>query len=226
MKWINQFSLVMRSSITSLKEKIEDPERMLHQLIIDMETELDRVRQSVAEAVADEIQMRKRAERERSDADQWIDRATTAMKRGDETSAKAALDRKIAAKERAERLQQEHDAQKAEVEKLQAAVRDLEDKIRQAKQKKTLLTARLARAASTQKINTALERTHSQSAFAQFSRMEEKVDREEALSEAWDRIDGKDPDAAELERQFEKQEREEALQTELELLKSQVTDQQ
>ena len=46
----------MRSSVTTLREKIEDPERMLHQLIIDMEEELDRVRASVAEVVAYEIQ--------------------------------------------------------------------------------------------------------------------------------------------------------------------------
>ena len=45
---------------------------------------------------------------------------------------------------------------------------------------------------------------------------------EEALTEAWDRMDGKDPDAAELERQFELQEREDRVAAELELLKAEV----
>ena len=75
MKWLTQFSLVMRSNITSLKDKIEDPERMLHQLIVDMETELDRVRGSVAEAVADEIQMRRRTAAEQQEAGKWMERA-------------------------------------------------------------------------------------------------------------------------------------------------------
>ncbi|MGB7343029.1 MAG: PspA/IM30 family protein [Pirellulaceae bacterium] len=220
MQWLNQFSLVMRSSMTTLREKIEDPERMLHQLLIDMEEELDRVRASVAEAVADEIQLRRRAEREQKDADQWMQRAEDAMKRGDESTAKSALAQKLAAQQRADRFTEDHDRQKNEVEKLQHSVVDLEDKIRQAKQKKTLLTARITRAASTQKINQTLDRTHSKSAFAQFSRLEEKVDREEAMSEAWDRMDGKDPDAAELARQFEKQEREQKLSEELERLKA------
>ena len=197
MQWLNQFSLVMRSSMTTLREKIEDPERMLHQLVIDMEEELDRVRASVAEAVADEIQLRKRAERERQDADVWMQRASEAMKRGDESTAKAALEQKLAAEKRADQFATDHGRQKAEVEKLQSSVADLEDKIRQAKQKKTLLTARMTRAASTQKINETLDRTHSKSAFAQFSRLEAKVEREEAVSEAWDRMDGKDPDAEE-----------------------------
>ncbi|MEZ6060064.1 MAG: PspA/IM30 family protein [Planctomycetaceae bacterium] len=223
MKWLSQFSLVMRSSVTSLREKIEDPERMLHQLILDMEEELDRVRCSVAEAVADEIQMRKRGERERSEADKWMERATSAMKRGDEAAAKAALDQKVSATQRADRYADDHAKQQKEVLKLQDAVRDLEDKIRQAKQKKTLLTARMARASSTQKINAAMERSCSKSAFAQFNRMEQKVEREEALSEAWERMDGKDPDAADLERQFEAQERDEKLAAELAQLKAQVS---
>jgi phage shock protein A len=224
MTWLTQFSFIMRSSLTALKEKVEDPERMLHQLIIDMEDELDRVRNSVAHAVADEIQMRKRCERERAEATTWMERATAAMKRNDEAAAKSALEQKLAATQRADRYGSEHLKQKHEVQKLQDAVRDLEDKIRQAKQKKTLLTARMARATSTQKIHTAMDRAHSQSAFAQFQRMEEKVDREEALSEAWDRLDGKDPDAAELAREFEARERQEQLGKELAQLKAQLGD--
>lgn len=224
MTWLTQFSLVMRSSLTSLKDKIEDPERILHQLIIDMEEELDRVRCSVAEAVADEIQMRKRSQRERADADKWMERASAAMKRGDESTAKSALEQKMSAQQRMDQYSMEHQKQKSEVEKLQKSVRDLEDKIRQAKQKKTLLTARMARATSTQKINSAMERSHSKSAFAQFNRLEERVDREEAMTEAWDRMDGKDPDADELARQFEIQEREQQLNAELDQLKADATD--
>ena len=128
----------------------------------------------------------------------------------------------MAAQDRADQYANEHRRQKSEVEKLQRSVHDLEDKIRQAKQKKTLLTARMARASSTQKINTAMERSHSQSAFAHFNRLEERVDREEALTEAWDRMDGKDPDADELARQFEQQERDDRVSAELEALKAQV----
>ena len=220
MSWFSQFSLVMRSSVTSLREKIEDPERMLHQLIIDMEQELDRVRASVAEAVADEIQMRKRTERERLESDKWLERASASMKRQDEPSARAALDQKLSAQQRADRYAEDHAKQFAEVEKLQRAVRDLEDKIRQAKQKKTLLTARMARASSSQKIHSAMERSNSQSAFAQFSRLEDKVEREEALNEAWDRMDGKDPAVEDLESLFEANERKELFEKELAKLRA------
>ena len=222
MKWLTQFSLIMRSNLTTLKDKIEDPEKTLHQLLIDMEEELDSVRSRVAEAVADEIQMRQRTERERADVAKWTDRAAQALKRNDETTARAALDQKLSALQRAERFEQELGRQQKDVLKLQDSVRDLEDKIRQAKQKKTLLTARLARAESSQRIHDVMERSASQSAFAQFNRLEEKVDRQEALSEAWDRLDGKDPDAMELERKLDAAERNDRLAEELAQLKASV----
>ena len=222
MKWLQNFTLVMRSSITTLREKIEDPERMLHQLICDMEEELVRVRESVAGAIADEILLKKRAAQAQEESSQWDERATSALKRGDEKSAKAALEHKIAAARRAEGLSKEHEKQHEQTAKLQDAVRDLEEKIRQAGQKRTLLIARLARADSTQRINSALERTTSNSAFAQFTRLEQRVDRAEAMSEAYDRLEGKDPDAAELERKFAVEERKQQVQNEFEDLKRRV----
>lgn len=196
---------------------------MLHQLIIDMQQELDRVRACVAEAIADEIQMRKRNAREQDEVRTWQRRAAAAIERNDENTARASLEQKQAAQQRAEQYQSEHTRQAEEVHKLQESVRDLEDKIRQAVQKKTLLMARMTRATTTQNINAAMERCGSQSAFAQFSRLENKVEREEALSEAWDRMDGRDPEADELARKFEQAEREERVTAELEELKARLT---
>jgi phage shock protein A len=222
MKWLENFTLIMRSSITTLREQVEDPERMLHQLIIDMDDELQSIRRKVAEAIADEIQLRKQVDKSRAEVDQWHARATQAVQRGDTRSAEAALAQKHLADERAENLAKEHAKQQAETQRLQAAVRDLEDKIRQAKQKQTLLSARLVRAESSTKIQEALSNVESSSAFAQFARMEKRVERAEALSEAYDRLEGKDPDAAELERQFLEQARKEKVQAELAALQAEA----
>ncbi|MFK7819411.1 MAG: PspA/IM30 family protein, partial [Planctomycetaceae bacterium] len=71
MKAFAEFSLVMRSSLTTLREKFENPERMLYQLIVDMEEELEHIRRSVAEAIADEIQTRKRVQRAKQEVEDW-----------------------------------------------------------------------------------------------------------------------------------------------------------
>ncbi|TWT74309.1 PspA/IM30 family protein [Allorhodopirellula solitaria] len=222
MKWFSQFSLIMRSNVTSLCESVENPERMLHQLILDMQDELARVKRSVAEAIADEIMMRKTVEREQAEVQVWSDRAAAAVKRSDDESAKAAIKQQMAAKNRADQYAREHAAQALEVHKLQDSVRSLEDKIRQAKQKKTLLSAKLARASSTNKINSVIDRADSQSAFAQFNRLQERVDREEAVSEAWQRLDGEQSECDDLQRRFEQEEQEQQLSDELESLKARM----
>lgn len=225
MKWLDRFTLVMKSSVTTLREKIEDPERMLHQLICDMEEELEAVRASVAAAIADEIQLGKEVERAREETDKWTERAEAAMKREDESAARSALDQKLRGEERIETLQNSYDTQQRQVAKLQKSYRDLEDKIRQARHKRTLLVARLSRADSARKINQALDRAEGTSAFAEFSRLERRVDRAEAMSEAYDRLEGRDPDAEELAERFEADERQERLQREFDELKRRVTGQ-
>lgn len=222
MQWLNQFTFVMKSSITALREKIEDPERMLQQLIIDMEEEQESVRRSVAEAIADEIQLGKQVDREREAGKEWFERATKALKRGDEATSKASLEQKMLAEKRADDLNVQYEKQKTQTRKLQDSVRDLEDKLRQARQKRTLLLARLARSNSSRRINAALDQVSSSSAFAHFNRLEQRVDRAEALEEAYDRMEGRDPDADELERQFDEAERRDNVASEFERLKQQL----
>lgn len=222
MSWMEQFSLVVRSSITVLQESVADPERLTHQLIIDMEEELETIRRSVAEAIADEILLRKRRDQAQTDADQWLQRATQALQRQDEAGAQAALEQKSLAAQRAEQLAEEHAKQRDQAEKLRESVRDLEDKLRQARQRRTLLLALMTRADSSRKINAALNRVDSRSAFAEFNRLEARVDRAEAISEAYDRMDGRDPGAEELERKFAEEQRKEKLKKEFEELKGRI----
>lgn len=222
MKWLDNFTFVMKSSITTLREKIEDPERMLHQLICDMEEELVMVREAVAAAIADEIQLSKQVDKAKGDINLWLDRAQAAVQRDDESGAKDALDQKLRCEERLATLESGYNSQSVQVQKLQASYRELEDRIQQARHKRTLLVARLARAESTDRINRAIDRAGSNSAFAQFSRLEERVDRAEAMSEAHDRLDGKDPVEEELAAKFEAEERRARLQAEFESLKQQL----
>lgn len=224
MKWIDSFTFVMRSSITAIRDKVEDPERMLHQLICDMEDELAAVRKSVAETLADEIQLARQVEQTREQADEWAKRAETALKRGDESTAKSAIEQKLRLEERVATLQETYEMQQEQTSKLQSAYRDLEDKIRQARHKRTLLVARLSRAASASKINNALDRADGTSAFAEFSRLEQKVERAEAMSDAYDRLEGRDPDADALAAKFDADERRERLEAEFAALKDRVTE--
>jgi phage shock protein A len=148
----------------------------------------DEPRRRIATGCDRPKQHRKILERESADAELWGQRAEAAMERGDEASARSALGQRISAAKRVEQYTKEHAIQATEVQKFQDSIRTLQDKIRQAKQKKTLLTARLARASSTNKINAVIDRVDSQSAFAQFSRLEQRVSRSPKHANFWLRI--------------------------------------
>lgn len=219
MRWLKTFSLVIRSNVTALFERFENPERVLNQLILDMEEELEQVRAKVAGVFADEIQLGKQVDKAREEAREWRERAAKALKRGDEASARAALEQKVVADQRAQTLDDEYHKHKGETAKLHRAVRDLEHKIRQARHRRSLLAARLARADSARAVNDVLKRTEAGSAMAEFQRLEARVERAEAMEQAYDRLEGRDPNAEELARQFEEQERKDALQKEFDELK-------
>lgn len=219
MNWLTRFSLVIQTNMNAFIEQFEDPERVLNQLIIDMEEELERVRASTAAVIADEIQLGKRVARAREEAGQWQERAEKALKRRDETGARRALEQKVLAEQRIDALDEQYRRQQAEAAKIQAAVRDLEDKLRQAGHRRTLLLARLTRADSARNLERVARQVEGASAFAQFNRLEQRVERAEAMEEAYDRMEGRDPKADELERKFAEQERQERLQKEFDDLK-------
>jgi len=222
MMWFSNFSLVIRSNITSLCERFENPERMLDQLIIDMEEDLERVRANVAGVIADEIQLGRKVENARAEAAQWEERAVAALQRHDETAARAATEQKVLAGQRADTMNTEFDKHKVETARLHRAVRDLERQIRQARHKRSLLVARLARVESTRKINEVMKQADGGGALAQFGRLEQRVERAEALEQAYVRLEDRDPAAEDLAAQFAEREQRERVQKEFEELKRRV----
>ena len=219
MSWFESFGLVMRSSVTTLRERVEDPERMLHQLLIDMQAELDHVRGRVAESIADEIQLKRRSDRQVELAASWQKRAGEALRRGDDRAAAAAMTEKITADELSKQFADDHAQHSVEVARLERSTRELESKIAAAKHKKTILAAKMAQATSKQRIHRAISGSSIDSATAQFERFEDRVERQEALSKAHDRLNGRDPSVDDLAAEFAAQERQDRVKEELQRLK-------
>ena len=85
---------VIRSQINSLVSKAEDPEKILEQAVMDMQTDLIQVRQAVAQAIATQKRTERQYEQAKSTADEWYKRAQLALQKGDEHLAKEALTRR------------------------------------------------------------------------------------------------------------------------------------
>jgi phage shock protein A len=175
----DRFASLLRSNINDLISRAEDPEKMLTQILIDMRSQLAKAKQQVATAIADEKRLKDQAEAEYKQAADWENKAMLAIKEGRDDLAKQALMRQGEHTSHAQQLEQTWEAHRLETEKLKNSLRDLNDKIEEAKRKKNLLVARQRRAEAQKRIAETMSSMSEKSAFEAFSRMEERIETNE-----------------------------------------------
>lgn len=198
----DRFKTVVSSNINDMISKAENPEKMLNQLLIDMNQQMVESKKSVAMAIADEKKLeRELAEQERQGQD-WEKKAMIAVRAGRDDLAKEALMRKQEYEGYVGQLRPQWEAQKASVEKLKDALRQLQNKIDEASRKKNILIARAKRAEAQEKIQKTLGTlSGNKSAFDTFDRMAKKVDELEARADAAVELEDLSKSAS-LEKQF------------------------
>ena len=179
-----KLSTVIKSNINDLISKAENPEKMLNQIILDMRDQLAKAKREVAAAIADERKLKAQLETEVKQQRDWQHRAMLAVKEGRDDLAKQALLRQQEHAERAQVLQQTWEAQAAETEKLKGSLRQLNDKIEEAKRKRNLLIAKQKRAQAQRRIHETMSGLSDTSAFEAFNRMADKIEEEERQSVA------------------------------------------
>jgi phage shock protein A len=189
----DRLSTMIRSNINDLISRAENPEKMLNQLIGDMKGQLAKAKQQVASAIADEKKLQADAEAMKKQAEDWERRAMLAVQEGRDDLAKQALLRYNEAMQGAQQLHETWLKHKAETENLKGSLRQLNDKIEEAKRKKNILIARARRAEAQQRIQETMSGMSDKSAFESFERMTEKIEQQERKAIA----------AAELQTEFE-----------------------
>ena len=188
----DRISQLLKSNINDVISKAEDPEKMLTQILDDMRGQLVKAKQQVAVAIADEKRLRDQADAEYKQAQDWERRAMLAVQESRDDLAKQALVRHGEHLSHGQQLEQTWDAHKLETDKLKNQLRELNDKIEEAKRKKNLLVARQRRAQAQQRIQETMSSLSEKSAFEAFSRMEERIETNERQIKA----------AAEIEDEF------------------------
>jgi phage shock protein A len=185
----DRLSALLKSNINDLISRAEEPEKMLNQIIADMRGQLVKAKQQVAGAIADEKRLRDQADGELKQAQDWERRAVLAVQEGRDDLAKQALIRHGEHMTHAQQLETTWESHRLETEKLKNSLRDLNDKIEEAKRKKNLLIARQRRAQAQKRIAETMSAMSEKSAFEAFARMEEKIISSEKQIQASAEID-------------------------------------
>ncbi len=175
----DRLSSLLRSNINDLISRAEDLEKMLNQILVDMRSQLAKAKQQVATAIADEKRLRDQADAEFKQGQDWQQKAMLAIKEGRDDLARQALMRQTEHENHGQQLAQTWEQHRLETEKLKNSLRDLNDKIEEAKRKKNLLVARQRRAQAQKRIAETMSSLSEKSAFEAFARMEERIETNE-----------------------------------------------
>lgn len=216
MNFLQRIWRVVRANLNSLLNKAEDPEKILEQAVNDMQQDLVKLRQAVAQAIASQKRTERQASQAKSTAEEWKKRAQLALEKGNEELAREALTRRQSYQETADNLEGQLSQQNQVIDKLKADMRKLENKISEAKTKKDMYIARARSAETTQRLNEMMQGVNTGSSLSAFEQMEEKVTEMEASAEATQEM-GQD----DVEQQFAALEKGGNVDTELQQMKSQ-----
>jgi phage shock protein A len=181
---LDRVSTLIRANINDLIDRAEDPEKVVKQLIADMNNQLLQVKTQVAAAIADEKQLQQRYQENQAKANDWQQKAELAVEKGQDDLAREALSRRNAFQQTADGFKSQYEEQARQVEVLKDALHQLESKIQEAQTKEELLIARSRRAKAETQIRTTLSGLDTSGALASFERMEDKVGQQEARASA------------------------------------------
>jgi phage shock protein A len=219
MALLERVSTLVRANLNDLIDKAEHPEKMLKQVIVDMQNQLLQVKTQVALALADQHLLEKRQKEHEANAGDWMRRAELAIDKGQEDLGRAAIERSMGYSEMGERFAEQAVDQKLQAENLKTALRKLEHKMAEAQAKCELLLAQHRRSRALGKASDAHAAAIDGSKAAAFDRMQHKVAHLEAVSTAKAELAAGDEMEARLEA-LEKQEKIERVLVEIKARKS------
>jgi phage shock protein A len=178
MALLERVATLVRANLNDLIDKAEQPEKMIKQVILDMQNQLLQVKTQVAIAIADQhLLMKKQKENEQTSED-WVRRAELAVDKGQDDLARAALERSMTAKNMGESFAEQVADQTAQV------LRKLELKLQEAQSKSDVLMAQHRRARTLERASEARMEMNGESKAAAFDRVKNRVERDEAVSQA------------------------------------------
>jgi len=196
MALLERVSTLVRANLNDLVDQAEDPEKMIKQVILDMENQLLQVKTQVAISIADQHVLERKLKENEDNEKQWMRRAELAVDKADEPLARAAVERSMSYKTTSQNFRQQVDDQKAQVDNLKSALLRLQQKLAEAHAKSDVLIAQHRRSRALGKATDAGIAIGDNSKSAAFDRMKNKVRHSEATAQAHadlvsDDVDGK-----------------------------------
>jgi phage shock protein A len=184
MALLERVTTLVRANLNDLIDKAEDPEKMLKQVILDMQNQLMQVKTQVAIAMADQHLLEKKQKETQDKAAEWERKAELAVDKKQDDLARVALERALSYRDLAEGFAEQVADQRVQVDNLKSALLKLQQKLEEAQSKSALLMAQHRRSRVLARASDAHMAMNGEDKAAAFDRMQHKVVRAEAISMA------------------------------------------
>jgi len=157
MALMERVATLLRANVNDLIDRAEDPEKMLKQLVLDMENQLLQVKTQVAIAIADQHLLEKKGKEQGESAASWRAKAELAVSKGEDELARLALERVLSHEQMAEGFARQIAEQTSEADSLRATYNKLQGKLKETQAQCEMLVAEHRRARMVGKATAARE---------------------------------------------------------------------
>ena len=181
---------LIRSNINDLIDKAEDPEKMIKQIIIDMEDQIRKATQGLGTAMGSLNQVKKQLANAQEQSKIWQEKARTCLEQGNEELAKKALENKVKQDKMVTQYQEMATSMDAQVKQIKSEIDVLKQKLEEARSRQAMLVARSQMADAKSQMSKTLGGIDSKSAFAKMDKMERKIEAKEAEANAFSEVSG------------------------------------
>ena len=180
---------LFRATTSDLLDKAEDPEKMIKQMISDLEAQKKKAKEQMTEALALQKRLERDTEKEHQEAEKWEQKAILAVQNEKDDLAKEALTRKNEHLRRALDFEKQLEMHRNNADSLKESYQTMEDKIDEIKRKQGLLSVKQKQAEAQEKIYKTIEGLGDTSGIMDtIERAEEKVENLQARAEAYQEI--------------------------------------
>jgi phage shock protein A len=212
---LDRVSQLVRANVNDMLDRAEDPEKMINQILRDMQDNIGEARKAVAAMIAQEKELEIDLAQTTKLSSEWQSKAERAITAGKDDLAREALRRKRDNDENAAVYQQQLTVQEQAVEKLKSQLTALESKYQSTLSQRDSLVARQRRAEAQKKVTSSLTTFSPLDPSADLERMERKIRQNEAQAAA--QIEMHDDS---LDAQFKELDYDQGVEDELEALKA------
>jgi len=175
-----RFRDIVSSNLNAMLERAEDPEKLLKLMIREMEDTLVELKASCAGVMADVKKTQRRLDELAFRKSAWEEKAGLAVRRGRDDLAREALLQKRMHSERQKELRQNRDNLSLLVDQYQDDIRELEDRLKSARDKQRLLIQRHVHARNKMDAQHEIRRADSAEVMVKFEEFEKRIDRMES----------------------------------------------